>query len=269
MLSTPKHLACAETSASNTDEASLYELRGLTAWVNAVQFGAGHAGGDVHYVSLCPECNVARIALADVSGHGEAVAVLGDTLRQLMQRYLTELSQVGLMKDLNVAVREGLDGVHYATMVAAGWHSRRGLLVTTNAGHPPPLWYQATQQEWGWLETSRAMERARPAGVPLGLLQEIAYDRKVIKPMIGDLIVAYSDGVSEATDPGGNELGRDGLLRIARGLDVRSPEAFGIQLTSALHAFRGGTEPLDDQTIIVLRREPARPSERTVAQEYL
>ena len=107
----------------------------------------------MHYVSLCPECNVARIALADVSGHGQAVAVLGDTLRQLMQRYLTELSQVGLMKDLNTAVRGGLDGVHYATMVAAGWHSRRGLLVTTNAGHPPPLWYQATQQEWGWLET--------------------------------------------------------------------------------------------------------------------
>ena len=163
MLSTPKHLACAETSASNTDEASLYELRGLTAWVNAVQFGAGNAGGDVHYVSLCPECNVARIALADVSGHGQAVAALGDTLRQLMQRYLTELSQVGLMKDLNIAVRGGLDGVHYATMVAAGWHSRRGLLVTTNAGHPPPLWYQATQQEWGWLETSR-VNGAREAG---------------------------------------------------------------------------------------------------------
>ena len=256
MLSIPKHLACAETSASNTGAASLYELRGLTAWVNAVPFGAGNAGGDVHYLSLCSECNVARIALADVSGHGQAVAALGDMLRQLMQRYLTELSQVGLMKDLNTAVRGGLDGVHYATMVAAGWHSRRGLLVTTNAGHPPPLWYQATRQEWDWLETQRVNERARPAGVPLGLLPDVDYFRKVIKPMIGDLIVVYSDGVSEATDPSGNELGRDGLLRIARGLDVRSPETFGIQFTSALNAFRGGTEPLDDQTIIVLGREP-------------
>jgi hypothetical protein len=60
-----------------------------------------------------------------VSGHGQAVATLGEKLRELMQRHLRELAQVGLMRELNEAVREELDDVHYATMVAVGWHSQR------------------------------------------------------------------------------------------------------------------------------------------------
>jgi sigma-B regulation protein RsbU (phosphoserine phosphatase) len=250
-----RHIGCAEIAAGNERTASLLQLPGLVAWVHSVPAGSVDAGGDVHYVSLCPSCIVSRIALADVSGHGQAVAALGEKLREVMQRHLRELAQVALMRDLNQAVREELGDVHYATMVAVGWHSRRELLVMTNAGHPPPLWYRAARQEWRWLETRRASERDRPAGVPLGLLDHIDFDRTVVKLQLGDLIVLYSDGVSEAMSPAGDELGRDGLVTIARGLDATSAEAFGAQLTAALGGFRAGDEPLDDQTLIVLRRE--------------
>jgi sigma-B regulation protein RsbU (phosphoserine phosphatase) len=196
---------------------------------------------------------VSRIALTDVSGHGEAVAAVGEKLRELMQKYLREFSQVELMRDLNQSVREELDTVHYATMVAVGWHSRRGFLVVTNAGHPPPFWYRAARQEWSWIEAP-PIQRERPTGVPLGLLPGADYERTLIKPQPGDLIVLYSDGASEALTPAGDELGRDGLMSIARGLDASSAETFGTQLISALSSFREGTEPLDDQTIIVLKR---------------
>jgi sigma-B regulation protein RsbU (phosphoserine phosphatase) len=254
MQSTPRHLACAETWASNQPAASLVELPGLTAWVHSVPVGPGHAGGDVHYLSVCPGCIVSRIALADVSGHGQAVGVFGEKLRELMQRYLRDLEQIALMRDLNQAVREELGDGHYATMVAVGWHDRRGLVVMTNAGHPPPLWYRALRGEWSWLETQPASERGRPAGVPLGLLADVAYDRLVVKPQSGDLMVLYSDGVSEATSPAGNELGQDGLMNLARALDSSSAEALGTQLTLAVRAFREDGEPLDDETIIVMRR---------------
>src|SRR5438876_7977379 len=145
MPSMPRRLACAETWASNKQAASLVELPGLTAWVHSVSLGPGNAGGDVHYLSVCPSCIVSRIALADVSGHGEAVAVFGEKLRELMHRYLRDLEQIALMRDLNQAVREELGDGHYATMVAVGWHGRRGLVVMTNAGHPPPLWYRASR----------------------------------------------------------------------------------------------------------------------------
>jgi hypothetical protein len=167
-----RHLACAETLAGNNQTASSIELPGLTAWVHSVPVGLSHAGGDVHYVSVCP----------------------------------------------------------------------------------PPLWYRAARDEWSWLQTRRASEPGRPAGVPLGLLADVSYDQLVIKPQPGDVIVLYSDGVSEAMNPGGNELGLNGLMNMARTLDCNSPEALGTRLTSALHAFRGGAEPLDDETVIVIRR---------------
>jgi phosphoserine phosphatase RsbU/P len=248
-----RQLQCAETATSNERTASLFEVPGLDAWVHSLPAGPGDAGGDVHYVSLCPSCLVSRIALTDVSGHGEAVAAVGEKLRELMQTYLREFSQVELMRDLNQSVRQELDTVHYATMVAVGWHSRRGFLVVTNAGHPPPLWYQSARDEWSWIEGPPS-QRGRPAGVPLGLLPGADYDRMLIKPKSGDLIVLYSDGASEAMSSAGDELGRDGLMAIARSLDASSAELFGTQLISALSSFRGGTEPLDDQTIIVLKR---------------
>ena len=226
----------------------------MVAWVHSVPAGPGDAGGDVHYVSLCPSCIVSRIALADVSGHGQPVVVLAAKLRELMQKYLLALEQGGLMRDLNQAVREGLDDVHYATMVAAGWHGRRGLLVLTNAGHPPPFTFRADRSEWLWLDKHRPDEKGHLVGVPLGLLAGVDYERTVIKPKAGDLVVLYSDGVSEARNPAGNELGRDGLMNLARQLDCTSAESFGAQLTSAVHHYRAGQDPADDETIIVLQR---------------
>jgi sigma-B regulation protein RsbU (phosphoserine phosphatase) len=190
-----------------------------------------------------------------VSGHGQSVAAFGEKLRNLMDRYLSTLSPKELMQDLNQAVRKELDTVHYATMVAVGWNSRRALLAMRNAGHPVPLWYRARTEEWRWLEIEHESDRGRPSDVPLGLLADVTYGRMVCRPQPGDLIILYSDGVSEATDPTGHELGLHGLMKMAAGLDCSSANAFGTQLTSALFNFRGGGVPLDDETIIVIARD--------------
>jgi sigma-B regulation protein RsbU (phosphoserine phosphatase) len=216
--------------------------------------GPGRAGGDVEYLSVCPECNISRIALADVSGHGEAVAVFGVKLRELMQKHLHFVEQVALTRDLNQAVPESLGEGHYATMVAFGSEKLRDRMVLTNAGHPPPLFYRVSRAEWSWIETERVSEREHPAGLPLGLLADVTYEESVLDAQSGDLIVLYSDGVSEANSPAGNELGRDGLMNLVRPLDTSSADGFGTQLVSALNNYRGGGEPVDDQTIIVIRK---------------
>jgi phosphoserine phosphatase RsbU/P len=250
----PHRLRCAETWAGNEGTSSAADLPGLRVWVHSRPSGSSEAGGDVHYLSVCPSCLVSRIALADVSGHGRAVVTLGVKLRELMQKHLTALEQTSLMRDLNQAAMVELDGVHYATMVAVGFHQRRGLLVMTNAGHPPALWYRANRGEWGWLEARRAQARPGVSGTPLGLLANASYDRMIVKPEPDDLIVMYSDGVSEATNPTGTELGRNDLMTLARTLDPSSAETFGTQLLEAVTAFRGGQAPEDDETIIVLQK---------------
>jgi hypothetical protein len=80
-----------------------------------------------------------------------------------MQRYLL---------DLNYVIRAELGGGQYVTMVAVGFHGRRGLAVMTNAGHPPPLWQRASRGEWSWLETNRDSEREQPVGLPLDLFDD-------------------------------------------------------------------------------------------------
>jgi phosphoserine phosphatase RsbU/P len=71
----------------------------------------------------------------------------------------------------------------------------------------------------------------------------VSYDRMIVKPETGDLVVLYSDGISEATDPAGNELDRDDLMALAQGLDPSSAETFGVQLVEAVSRFRGGQPP--------------------------
>ncbi len=245
----PRRLSCGDTWSGSGATSGVMMLPGLEVWVQSVPTGA--AGGDVHYFSNCPECLVSRIALADVSGHGDDVVAFADALRHLMIKHLTALDQEALMRDLNQVSRRALGSFHYATMLAIGWHSRRGLLVTTNAGHPPPLWYRAARRSWTWLDVDRSS--VKPAGVPLGLLEDIQYFRRVIKPEQDDLIVLYSDGASEALNPAGTELEREGLLSLAEACAVQSAATFGTGLAQSLASFRGGGAAPDDQTVIVLR----------------
>jgi sigma-B regulation protein RsbU (phosphoserine phosphatase) len=143
-------------------------------------------------------------------------------------------------------------------MVAVGWNSRRGVLAMRNAGHPVPLWYRASRAEWTWLEIEPERDRGRPSDVPLGLLADVTYGRMLFKPQLCDLVVLYSDGVSEATDSAGRELGPHGLMEMATALDCSSASAFGSQLISRLRDFHGGQVPSDDETIIVIRRNDIR-----------
>jgi sigma-B regulation protein RsbU (phosphoserine phosphatase) len=253
-LSIMTRVACSETWSGIERAASPVELPGLAAFVHSVPFKAGDAGGDVHHLSVCPDSIFCRIALADVNGQRQSVAAFGRKLRDLMQRYFGLLSPEELMQDLNLAVREELDNVHYATMVTIGWNSRRGLLGLQNAGHPVPLWYRASCREWNWLEIAHDSERRRTADVPLGLLADVDYGKSVVKVQPGDLVVLYSDGVSEAMNSHGHELGLHGLLKMATTLDCSSAKVFGVELLSALNDFRGGEVPRDDETVIVIRR---------------
>jgi sigma-B regulation protein RsbU (phosphoserine phosphatase) len=247
----PGRLSCGETWSGSGVTSGVMMLPGLEVWLQSVPAGAAHAGGDVHYLSNCPECIVSRIALADVSGHGDQVFAFADALRHLMVKYLTALDQEALMRDLNRVARLALGSFHYATMLALGWHSQKGLLVITNAGHPPPMWYRAASKSWTWLDIDRRSVNA--AGVPLGLLEDIHYLRRVIKLQEDDLVVLYSDGASEALNTAGTELGREGLMSLAGECDLHSAATCGAGLAQSLLSFRDGGSAQDDQTLIVLR----------------
>src|SRR5262249_36171196 len=81
---TPHGLVCTEVWGGNRKVSRTIELPSLRAWVASHPINDEEGGGDLHYMSVCDYDLISRVALADVSGHGQDVSAVTQTLRQLM-----------------------------------------------------------------------------------------------------------------------------------------------------------------------------------------
>ena len=245
-------LACFELWGGNGNVAHPIELPGLLGWICCTPFGHAMGGGDVHYVSVCSKGQVSRIALADVAGHGESASSVAERLRRVLQQHSDNWDQSALMGELNEAFQRDATGVQFATAVVLGFYFGSGELLFTNAGHLPLLWHHAED----WLE-ERTPHAKAVAGLPLGLISGTAYAQTAVELSRGDLLLLYTDGITDSRNESGEQLGQEGLLALVRGLPVDSPEgpvAFGHALGARLKRFRGGAAQRDDETLVVLQR---------------
>src|SRR6516162_3499999 len=152
---TSRSLACLEIWGGNCAVQEALELPGLSAWVYSRPLHDAERGGDVYYLSACSHALITRIALADVSGHGQGVDPLAQTLRRLMHKYVNHWDQGEFAEALNRAFRStqdqfqeqldalGLHGAIFATCTILGYYCEEQQLLMTNAGHMPPLHYSA------------------------------------------------------------------------------------------------------------------------------
>jgi hypothetical protein len=249
-------LTCREVWASNRNVAHTVELPGLQGWIYSAPLELGYDGGDIHYLSACDYGVLSRVVLADVSGHGRSIAAVASELLQLVRGHMNRLEQSALLLELSASLSavKTNDGTTYATAVVVGFDSTCNDLVLTNAGHPPPLWYRAARREWKLLQKPDSTVPGRPVGLPIGLEFPTSYQDLVVTFGPDDLLICYTDGISDATDDKGLALGVDGLLELASGLSVDSPMAVGATLLGLVDAFRHGAPASDDETLIVLRR---------------
>ena len=94
-------LACLEVWGGNEPVDTALRVPGLEVWVYAVPFENALAGGDVHFVSSCGSGRIARLMVADVAGHGSAVAETARTLRRLMRRFMNHIDQRKIVVSMN------------------------------------------------------------------------------------------------------------------------------------------------------------------------
>lgn len=264
----PHVLACQEIWGGNRRVARRVRLPGLEGWVLSQPLDAEHGGGDLHYLSVCDVDVISRVALADVSGHGREVSQVTEKLLKLMRENVNLWDQTDFMRGLNQAF--GLrGGGKYATAVVLSYNRVRGRLAFTNAGHLPPLWYHAAEKRWGWLEEAASPEVKSVSGLPVGLIPGTDYQQTVVVLAPSDLLVLYTDGVTEAEDASGHDVGREQLLEWARQAPVESPAATGAALFQRLEAFRSKAN--DDETLLVLQRqsESLPAMWREVATKYV
>ena len=114
-----------------------------------------------------------------------------------------------------------------------------------------------------------------PKGAPaLGLMKDAPYTEQYADLQPGDLMLLYSDGLTEARDEQDNFFGHQRLLDLLPSLRGLSAEAVGQRLLDAVEAFAGEARPSDDLSMIVVRRLPgqallATPSEPVKAEDEM
>src|ERR1700678_4219042 len=94
-------IACMELRGGNQVASYSAELPGLTGWVSSQPLAPSPRGGDLHYLSACSHGVIARVALADVSGHGEVVSAAAVRLREALRLHVDDWDQSMLIRQLN------------------------------------------------------------------------------------------------------------------------------------------------------------------------
>src|ERR1700683_1272913 len=146
-----QHITFMEVGGRSRRTSSGGERGGLDVWVYSKPFGEAQRGGDVYYVSSCATGRIARLLLADVSGHGQSVASTAADLRTLMRRFVNRLDQKEFVRLLNEQFTALSRHGSFATAVVTTFFAPTGRLSVCNAGHPRSLLYSAADRTWSFL----------------------------------------------------------------------------------------------------------------------
>ncbi len=260
-------MSCMEIWGGNRAIDSGVSAPGIDAWVVSRPHAGADGGGDIHYVSMCAGGKIARFAVADVAGHGDAVAELAVVLRNLMRKSINTADQSRFARRLNEAfINESRLGV-FATAILATYFAPSRHLILCNAGHPPPLIYRAATKAWSLHIPEEAPATGpRPRGIPLGIIEPTDYTQHAIALEPGDIVLLYTDSLIEQKDEAGRMPGAGGLRDLCAGLQTDRPDRIAHELIDRVARHAGGRSPDDDLTVMVLHHNGGPAPRPTLAE---
>jgi sigma-B regulation protein RsbU (phosphoserine phosphatase) len=206
----------------------------------------GAVGGDYCEVSLLgdPAAGTQSLffAVGDVSGKGVAASLLMMHLSAIFRSLLSmDLKLAEIVSRANRLFCESTGPAHYATLVC-GRTTPDGLEIC-NAGHCPPLFL-----------LHHGTERSDSNGLPLGIVSGFQYTMTQHTLRDGECVVLYSDGITEATSPSGDDYQHERLTRALRERLQYGAHAMCDAVLRDLSQFRGTNPAADDVTLLVVRR---------------
>ncbi len=248
------HLSAAERSALEYDlEAAAGLQRGLLppaethhdGWEVAHRYRPlGAVSGD--YCDLVADEAPERglfFFLGDVSGKGVAASMLTAQLHAIFGSLVARrLGVAPLMNEASHVFGRSSLSPFFATLVG-GRADAGGALEVANAGHCPPL-----------LIRGGAVTRIEPSGVPLGIAGNGDYRVEQLQLGPGDVLLIYTDGLTEASNAADEEYGEDRVIdSIRTGIPASARDAVST-LLQGLEQFLGTAGPSDDLTVMAIRR---------------
>lgn len=224
-----------------------YQTAGLEAF--GMTRPANTVGGDFYDIVPLPDGRV-LLALGDVAGKGSPAALLMALLLAMMRTLVDEgFEGAALVQRLNAQIVKHAPRSRFVTLFLATLDPATGELSYVNAGQNPPLLRRAT----GRYETLRV------GGMALGMFEQAGYEsgHTVLGP--GDVVVMYSDGVTEAEDVQGQPFDEGGMQQVVDGKGWASAKELGWAMFAAVEQHSRERRLIDDLTVLVLRRLPPIP----------
>ncbi|MBV9301568.1 MAG: SpoIIE family protein phosphatase [Acidobacteriaceae bacterium] len=204
---------------------------------------ARQVGGDYYdFLELRP--GRLALVLADVAGKGISGALLMANLQaNLRSQYAAALEDLpGLLQSVNRLFFENSNESSYATLFFADYDDSRRRLRYVNCGHLPPL----------VLRTDGCVERLTSTATVLGLFERWECSVAELMLAAGDVLVLYTDGVTEAENAAGEQFGESRLIETIRSQGRRSVSCLLKEVVNTVQKFGDG-EQADDITMVVAR----------------
>lgn len=203
-------------------------------------------GGDYYDFLALPGGRLG-VAVGDVSGKGIAAALMMATLQASLRGEAMRGSEnLGRMiAGVNRLVFDASTANRYATFFYAEFDPERRELTYVNAGHNPPMLFRAGGNGAG-------VQRLDVGGTVIGLLESFPFRQATVTLDRGDMLVAYTDGVSEAMNPADEEWGEARMMEVlehCRGLAAARTIEY---VMAGADAFASGAPQHDDMTLVVM-----------------
>jgi len=222
------------------------EAFGMTRPANTV-------GGDFYDIMTLPDGRL-LLALGDVAGKGSPAALLMALLLAMMRTLVDEgLEGADLVARLNVQVGKHAPRSRFVTLFVAVLTPSTGALVYVNAGQNPPLLRRG----------NGVYERLRAGGMALGMFEDATYTAGSVDLDAGDVLVMYSDGITEAEDGFDQPFDEAGVQAVVDGPGWASAKELGWALFQAVETHSQERRLLDDLTVLVARRLLPIPQQTT------
>jgi serine phosphatase RsbU (regulator of sigma subunit) len=204
-------------------------------------------GGD-YYDFLPLERGRWGIAIGDVSGKGIGAALIMASLQASLraQASHSHLNLSTLIEDVNRLVYESSPTNFYASLFYAEYEPGTRVLKYVNAGHNPPIVLRTRDGRF-------EMFHLEPSGMLVGISAESQFQTTKFQLEIDDVLVAYTDGITEVENRRGQLWGQQGLESLLRSCAHRTPEQIIECIVDELTTFGNRLPQRDDMTLVVMR----------------
>ena len=188
------------------------------------------------------------LAIADVAGHGISASLHMASIQALLLTLVpVNKSPAEVMGQLHKLFIHNIRFETFVTFFIGAFDSSTKTLTFSNAGHLPPLVLRNNKSK------KESVEMLRPTGAAIGLVEEAEFAEKTIELQKEDLLVLYTDGITEAVNLQNQEFGRERLIKLIQQVNNAPVKQVVQEIRQGLVEFSEGKPLADDTTIVICK----------------